>query len=147
MIKLIPMLNPDGVINGNYRTSLAGCDLNRRWHEPSEILHPEIFNAKEMIKKFAEDVEIKYIFDLHGHSGAHNVFSFGNKIKDDEVSTKVFPYLMSKINPSFCYESCTWKMPKFKRGTARILLYNELNIKNIFTIEASYSGSTIEVLP
>jgi len=26
---IIPMLNPDGVINGNYRCSLAGCDLNR----------------------------------------------------------------------------------------------------------------------
>ena len=26
---LIPMLNVDGVINGNYRCSLAACDLNR----------------------------------------------------------------------------------------------------------------------
>ena len=31
IFKIIPMLNPDGVINGNYRCSLAGCDLNRRW--------------------------------------------------------------------------------------------------------------------
>ena len=26
---IIPMLNVDGVINGNYRCSLAACDLNR----------------------------------------------------------------------------------------------------------------------
>jgi murein tripeptide amidase MpaA len=26
---IVPMLNPDGVINGNTRCSLAGCDLNR----------------------------------------------------------------------------------------------------------------------
>jgi murein tripeptide amidase MpaA len=36
IFKLIPMLNPDGVINGNYRTSLAGCDLNRRWKNPHQ---------------------------------------------------------------------------------------------------------------
>lgn len=35
IFKIIPMLNPDGVINGNYRCSLAGCDLNRRWKNPS----------------------------------------------------------------------------------------------------------------
>lgn len=31
VFKIVPMLNPDGVINGNYRCSLAGADLNRRW--------------------------------------------------------------------------------------------------------------------
>ena len=34
IFKIIPMLNPDGVVNGNYRCSLAGCDLNRRWKNP-----------------------------------------------------------------------------------------------------------------
>jgi hypothetical protein len=27
------MVNPDGVIFGNYRTNLMGFDLNRKWNE------------------------------------------------------------------------------------------------------------------
>lgn len=29
VFKIVPMLNPDGVIIGNYRCSLSGLDLNR----------------------------------------------------------------------------------------------------------------------
>ena len=43
---IIPMLNVDGVINGNYRCSLAACDLNRKWIAPSKILNPTIFHTK-----------------------------------------------------------------------------------------------------
>lgn len=34
VIKVIPMSNPDGVIVGNYRTSISGNDLNRQYHAP-----------------------------------------------------------------------------------------------------------------
>jgi len=29
IFNIIPMMNPDGVIHGNYRCSLSGVDLNR----------------------------------------------------------------------------------------------------------------------
>jgi hypothetical protein len=29
VFKIVPMINPDGVIVGNYRSSLSGNDLNR----------------------------------------------------------------------------------------------------------------------
>jgi hypothetical protein len=45
------MLNPDGVINGNYRCSLSGQDLNRQWVDPSRSLHPTIFYTKMMLKR------------------------------------------------------------------------------------------------
>lgn len=48
MFKVVPMLNPDGVINGNYRCSLAGVDLNRMWLDPSKKLHPTIFSTKQV---------------------------------------------------------------------------------------------------
>jgi murein tripeptide amidase MpaA len=36
---VIPMVNPDGVIYGNFRTNLAGFDLNRQWRNPDKWLH------------------------------------------------------------------------------------------------------------
>lgn len=68
IFKIVPMLNPDGVIQGNYRTSLAGCDLNRRYVGPSKILHPCIFYLKKMARKFFKDCPLVYYCDFHGHS-------------------------------------------------------------------------------
>ena len=68
IFKIIPMLNPDGVINGNYRCSLAGCDLNRRWKAPSKILHPTIYSAKKLIKESHLERGVLMFCDLHGHS-------------------------------------------------------------------------------
>jgi murein tripeptide amidase MpaA len=50
VIKIVPMLNPDGVILGNSRSSLIGVDLNRRWIKPSKFLHPTIYYTKSLIK-------------------------------------------------------------------------------------------------
>jgi murein tripeptide amidase MpaA len=49
IIKIIPMLNPDGVVLGNTRVSLSGVDLNRRWGVDviNSSFHPEIFALKE----------------------------------------------------------------------------------------------------
>jgi murein tripeptide amidase MpaA len=35
VFKIVPMLNPDGVINGHTRCGLTGCDLNRVWIDPT----------------------------------------------------------------------------------------------------------------
>lgn len=39
---MIPMLNPDGVVAGNFRTSLFGKDLNRLFKVKDTTLLPEI---------------------------------------------------------------------------------------------------------
>jgi murein tripeptide amidase MpaA len=68
IFKIIPMLNPDGVINGNYRCSLAGCDLNRRWKVPHKQLHPTIYHTKKLILDIHKERGLLLYCDLHGHS-------------------------------------------------------------------------------
>lgn len=42
LFKIIPMLNPDGVFVGNYRSTIIGADLNRMWHRASPFAHPAL---------------------------------------------------------------------------------------------------------
>lgn len=39
---IVPMLNPDGVVMGNFRTSLYGKDLNRLFRKNQTLMIPEI---------------------------------------------------------------------------------------------------------
>lgn len=89
VFKIIPMLNPDGVIIGNYRTSMAGCDLNRRYDEPDYRLHPTVWSIKKLtsdllrgdpdknIAPFISEDDLVAFIDLHGHSRKKSVFVFG----------------------------------------------------------------------
>jgi hypothetical protein len=143
VFKIIPMLNPDGVINGNYRCSLAGCDLNRRWKYPSESLHPTVFHTKQLIVKMDEERGLAMFCDIHGHSRRKNTFIYGNNIVGDDEACRIFPFLFSKVSqPYFSYDYSKFSVHKSKETTARIAIWKELGSKhaNIFTYESSFCG-------
>jgi murein tripeptide amidase MpaA len=51
VFKVVPMLNPDGVIVGNYRCSLSGRDLNRNYKTNLKDAFPSVWHTREMIKR------------------------------------------------------------------------------------------------
>ena len=81
---VVPMLNPDGVVQGNYRCSLLGCDLNRKWSLPNKYLHAEIFYTKQMIRYLQWERKVLLYCDMHGHSRKQNAFFFGCSYKNYE---------------------------------------------------------------
>jgi len=94
VFKIVPMLNPDGVIIGNYRSSLSGCDLNRQWIAPLSKLYPEIHAVKQLMRKTLESRDIAFYCDFHGHSRARNAFMYGCQnplTKDKRFRERVFP--------------------------------------------------------
>ena len=142
LFKIVPMMNPDGVLVGNSRTSFAGCDLNRRWGKPSEIIHPEVFFTKNMILKLTLQRNIAFIIDCHGHFGTFNSLFYCN-YKEDRRTCRLFPYLCSHLSKIISFQQSTFAMPRFKLNTERISLFNELdddNNDNIVALETSFFG-------
>jgi len=76
IFKIIPMLNPDGVIHGNTRAELTGIDPNRVWKKPSKNVTPTVYNIKKQILKTKDETCL--VLDLHSHSKKLGCFFYGN---------------------------------------------------------------------
>jgi murein tripeptide amidase MpaA len=49
VFRIVPMVNIDGVVHGNTRAELSGCDSNRKWKDPHKLYQPVIYSIKKMI--------------------------------------------------------------------------------------------------
>ena len=77
IFKIVPIINPDGVVAGNYRTSFIGKDLNRLYlpDDPytskiDDLLKPETLAVKELIQNAKKECPkgILAFIDVHHHS-------------------------------------------------------------------------------
>ncbi|XP_050812671.1 cytosolic carboxypeptidase 2 isoform X1 [Gopherus flavomarginatus] len=146
IFKVVPMLNPDGVIVGNYRCSLAGRDLNRNYQTVLKESFPCIWHTRRMIQRVLEEREVLLYCDFHGHSRKNNVFMYGCNNKStpaQRLHERIFPLMLSKNAPDqFSFHSCKFKVQKSKEGTGRIVMWR-MGIPNSYTMESTFSGSTL----
>ncbi|CAM9675104.1 unnamed protein product, partial [Laminaria digitata] len=144
VFKIVPMLNPDGVIVGNQRCSLAASDLNRQYEDPNRDLFPEVLNLKQMISNFGMGKEVLLYVDLHGHSKKNNMFMYGVQNPTDEslyMRERVIPTLLDRASPLFSLGNCTFDVGKGKEGCGRVVARKQLGIVNAYTMEASFMGA------
>ena len=114
VFKIVPMLNPDGVIVGNYRCSLSGCDLNRQYNKLSSMkeFFPVIFHLRQMLRKLSQEREVLVYCDLHGHSRKQNIFMYGCDDRRGQgaaqietgsllghIQARVLPFMLNKNAP------------------------------------------------
>jgi hypothetical protein len=65
--QVLPMLNPDGVINGNYRANLAGKDCNRQYLKPHQLVEPPgTLSADAALYTCASSDNFAWLSALHG---------------------------------------------------------------------------------
>ncbi|XP_005077924.4 cytosolic carboxypeptidase 4 [Mesocricetus auratus] len=156
VFKIIPMLNPDGVINGNHRCSLRGEDLNRQWLLPQAHLQPTIYHAKGLLHYLCSIGRGPVVFcDFHGHSQKKNVFLYGCSMKEtlwqagctvggsalvEDVGYRMLPKILDKLAPAFSMNSCSFLVEKSRASTARVVVWREMGVCRSYTMESSYCG-------
>jgi hypothetical protein len=142
MFYVVPMLNPDGVVAGNYRTSLFGKDLNRTFDQSRRFAFPEVFQ----LLRLAEEVRRRHhnrfclFLDLHGHSIKKNAFMYGPDYALQDANydlCRQLPRLLAALTPYFRYYSCTFRIPDAKASTARAVLNRLHNVPFAYTLETS----------
>ncbi|KAM9278192.1 cytosolic carboxypeptidase 2 [Morus bassanus] len=147
VFKVVPMLNPDGVVVGNSRCSLAGRDLNRAYGTALRGSFPGVWHLRAMVERMLAEREVVLYCDFHGHSRKNNVFMYGcdggGAGARMRLHQRVFPLMLSKNAPDkFSFPSCKFKVQKSKAGTGRVVMWR-MGVSNSYTMEVAFGGSTL----
>jgi hypothetical protein len=145
VFKVVPMLNVDGVVVGNYRCSLSGHDLNRRYHNPDARKHTEIYMLKKVVQGIKETQNIVLYIDYHGHSCKPGFFFYGcdssfvksknGPLHHRHEEEKVFPWLVQQNADAFIYKDCSFSIKKSKETTGRYVADEDtLKWHNLFIV-------------
>jgi len=94
---IVPIINPDGVFNGNNRMDSLGQNLNRFYLLPDLEKQPSCYAIKSLLEHTR--MQLYAFFDLHGHANKKSCFLFGNSINNQrlQVESILFAKYLSTI--------------------------------------------------
>ncbi|KAB0801265.1 hypothetical protein PPYR_05619 [Photinus pyralis] len=145
IFKIVPMLNPDGVFLGNYRSTLMGFDLNRSYHIASSWAHPTLRATIDMIIALdkGRDLQLDFVLDIHAHTTLKGCFIYGNTYEDVYRYERhiVFPKLLANTADDYAHSNAMFNSDVNKIGTARRFFCSTLSNKvNCYTFQVSIYG-------
>ncbi|KAF5302931.1 hypothetical protein FQA39_LY02111 [Lamprigera yunnana] len=146
IFKLVPMLNPDGVVVGNTRCSLSGKDLNGEFKTESPKCYPTIWYTKLLTERMLDKHEVTMFCDLHAQYSMHNVVVYGCDLRtglNQEFFKENFLSALQKTAPdTFVLENSNFNNKWTQASIPRIVMCS-MGVRNSFTMEASFGGSTL----
>lgn len=143
---ICPIVNPDGVVGGNYRCNTQGRDMNRHFFadddpEGLKIRLTEVELIRSYLKERLPKGEgmFKMFLDIHAHSAQNSIFCYA-PIDEDTAKNAVikrFPMVLDNLSKYFLYENCKFGNERYKKNCARLGVFRDFGLPNSFTIESS----------
>ena len=156
VFKLIPVLNPDGVFRGHYRSDGRGVNLNRVWANPTPEHHPSIYAAAALVRQLHAADRLRLFVDCHAHSNKRGCFLYGNALPDQLQLVEAVTYarLVEQNCRWFDFEGCTFSQASMsakdprdgavgKEGSGRVGVYRSTGLPHTFTLECNYNTGRI----
>ncbi len=149
----IPMLNPDGVARGHYRTDNFGRNLNRYYDTPTREEQPTIWAAVRLAEHLQDTGNRLHAYiDYHAHANKRGCFMYGNHYKDDveQVDAMLLPRLVAMNSPDFDFGGCCFSAKMMsandragmsRTGTSRVGMSQYCRTNMVYTLEANYHTS------
>ena len=149
LFKIVPMVNPDGVYRGHFRTDTRGNDLNRHYASPSLLHHPTIYAINQLLGYY-KDRLFAYI-DFHAHVSKQGCFVYGNALDfQQQIENVMFAKLMASNCPWFSFDACRFAEESrrgeevcrnSKAGCGRAQAFKQFCVTHAYTFECNYHSA------
>eukprot|EP00438_Fugacium_kawagutii_P027969 Skav216359 [mRNA] locus=scaffold3700:22582:27761:+ [translate_table: standard] len=146
--KMIPILNPDGVACGHYRTNTLGLNLNRHYDKPEIQSHEAIWAVKRCLSLWSKQSRLLFYLDLHGHASKRGCFLFANRMAGPGQGWNSGYARVFQLNsPHFDMEQCEFgddfekefREGIGKHGSGRVAIHRDCRLCNAYTLECNYN--------
>ena len=154
VFKIVPMLHPDGVAEGYYRSDARGLNLNRLYTSPDPATEPSIAGAKAVA--VAAGRRLFMYLDLHAHASKRGCFFYGvhAAAAADQLHNIAYVRAVALHSAAIDLGGCNFSAKNMtatdkrdagasKDGSGRVGVYRATGVVHSYTLECNYNMSRV----